>query len=164
MLYKYIYALLFIRELRDMAYKGRFAPRNPHKYNGDPSGIIYRSRWELICMQKFDAHPDIIEWSSEEIIIPYRSPIDGRVHRYFPDFHIKVRNKNGIVENILIEVKPAAQTTPPKAQTGKPTRRYITEVQTWGINSSKWQMARKYCEERGWKFQIITEKELGLKF
>lgn len=144
-------------------YKGTFKPRNPQKYKGNPTAIVYRSRWELILMQKFDGHPDIITWSSEELIVPYRSPIDNRVHRYFPDFYIKMRNKLGVVEEIMIEVKPYAQTSPPSVQ-DKPTRRYINEVSTWGINSSKWSAAREYCKDRGWKFQIITERELGLKF
>ena len=114
-------------------------------------------------MQKFDEHPDVLEWSSEEIIIPYRSPIDGRVHRYFPDFFCKRRGRDGKIESILIEVKPHSQTKPPKVQS-KPTKRYIHEVQQWGINSSKWAMAEEYCRDRGWKFMIMTEKELGLKF
>lgn len=147
-----------------MAYKGVFRPKNPKKYKGDPTNIIYRSRWELMLMQKFDSHPDVLEWSSEEIIIPYRSPIDNRIHRYFPDFHVKMRNRQGVIENVLIEVKPYAQTKPPAVQQGKPTRRYLNEVQTWGINSSKWKMAEEYCKDRGWKFQIITERELGLTF
>lgn len=147
-----------------MAYKGVFRPKNPKKYKGDPTNIIYRSRWELMLMQKFDSHPDVLEWSSEEIIIPYRSPIDNRIHRYFPDFHVKMRNRQGVIENVLIEVKPYAQTKPPAVQQGKPTRRYLNEVQTWGINSSKWKMAEEYCKDKGWKFQIITEKDLGLTF
>ena len=111
----------------------------------------------------FDGHPDVLEWSSEEIIIPYRSPIDGRVHRYFPDFYVRKRNKDGVVETIIVEVKPYAQTQEPKKQS-KVSKRYINEVKTWGINSYKWKAARDYCEDRKWKFQIITEKELGIKY
>ncbi len=147
-----------------MAYKGVFRPKNPKKYKGDPSNIIYRSRWELLLMSRLDAHPDVLEWSSEEIVIPYRSPIDGRVHRYFVDFYVKKRNaSDGKIETVLIEVKPKAQTKPPAVQQ-KPTRRYINEVQTWGINSAKWNAAENYCKDRGWKFQIFTEDHLGLKF
>lgn len=146
-----------------MAYKGKFRPNNPDKYKGDPANIVYRSRWELMVMQKLDSHPDVLEWGSEEIIIPYRSPIDGRVHRYFPDFYMKKRGIDGKVESVLIEVKPFAQTRPPIVQ-DKPTRRYINEVATWGVNSAKWKMAEEYCRDRGWKFIIMTEKELGLKF
>ena len=144
-----------------MAYKGTFKPKNPDKYKGDPTKIIYRSRWELMVMQKLDAHPDVIQWSSEEVVIPYVSPIDNRYHRYFMDFYMKRKNKEGKIEEILIEVKPFAQTKPPMVQ-NKVSRRYITEVQTWGVNSAKWKAAQEYCKDRGWQFQIITEKELGL--
>jgi hypothetical protein len=147
-----------------MAYKGVFRARNPNKYKGDPSNIIYRSRWELMVMQKLDAHPDVLEWSSEEIIIRYRSPVDGKVHRYFPDFWVKKKDRSGAIVHDLIEVKPFKQTRPPTVMEGKPTRRYINEVMTWGINSAKWKAAKEYCADHGWNFVIITEKELGLQF
>jgi hypothetical protein len=147
-----------------MAYKGVFRARNPNKYKGDPSNIIYRSRWELMVMQKLDAHPDVLEWSSEEIIIRYRSPVDGKVHRYFPDFWVKKKDRSGAIVHDLIEVKPFKQTRPPTVMEGKPTRRYVNEVMTWGINSAKWKAAREYCADHGWNFVIITEKELGLQF
>jgi hypothetical protein len=146
-----------------MAYKGKFRPINPKKYKGDPSNVIYRSRWELVLMKKLDEHPDVLEWSSEEIIIPYRSPIDGKMHRYFPDFYVKRKNREGIIESIIIEVKPYAQTLEPKVQSNI-TRRYIQEVHTYGINKSKWTQAQEYCKDRGWKFMIFTEHELGIKF
>lgn len=150
-----------------MAYKGVFRALNPKKYKGDASNIIYRSRWELKLMQHLDMHPDVIEWSSEEVVIPYRSPIDGKRHRYFVDFFVKRKGKDGKTESMLIEVKPAAQTRPPEVQITKgqkPTRRYINEVMTWGVNSAKWEAAEEFCKDRGWKFVIMTEKELGIKF
>lgn len=150
-----------------MAYKGVYRAKNPKKYKGDPQCIIYRSRWELKLMMYLDSHPDVLEWSSEEIIIPYRSPIDNRVHRYFPDFFVKKKGRDGTVESLLIEVKPRAQTIPPEVKVTKgqkPTRRYINEVMTWGINSAKWKYAQEYCKDRGWKFVIMTEKELGINF
>ena len=143
-------------------YKGSYKPKNPEKYKGDVSSIIYRSGWERSCMNYFDNNPNVIEWQSEEVIIPYRSPIDGRLHRYFPDFKIKVRDKTGKISTYLIEVKPFNQTQPPVLKSRK-TKRYINEVKTYGINSSKWDAALQYCADRGWKFQIITEHELGLK-
>lgn len=146
-----------------MAYKGKFQPRNPQKYLGDPTNIVYRSRWELVFMGWLDKHPGVLQWGSEELIIPYRSPIDNRIHRYFPDFIIKKKTPDGKVDTVVVEIKPKAQTQPPSIQT-KATKRYITEVQQWGINSSKWKAAENYCKDRGWKFEIITEKELGLKF
>lgn len=146
-----------------MAYKGIFRPKNTAKYKGDPTNIVYRSRWELIVMQKLDAHPDVLEWSSEEINIPYRSPLDRKVHRYFPDFYMKRKGMDGKIECFLIEVKPKAQTVPPKVQ-NKPSRRYINEVATWGKNSAKWEAAQEYCKDRGWTFMTITEDDLGLTF
>jgi len=147
-----------------MAYKGKFQPRNPQKYLGDPSNIVYRSRWELKFMGWLDSHPGVLQWGSEELIIPYRSPIDGRIHRYFPDFIIKKKTQDGKIDTVVVEIKPYAQTKPPTVQTGKPNKRYINEVATWGINSSKWEAAGNYCKDRGWKFEIITEHELGITF
>jgi hypothetical protein len=149
-------------------YQGRFKPKNPQKYAGDPTNIIYRSGWEFKLMRYLDIHPDVVEWGSEELVIPYRSPIDGRIHRYFPDFIVKQINSNGKKETILIEVKPKAQTRPPdvskaKTATGRASRRYITEVKTWGINQAKWKAAQEFCKDRGWKFQIMHEDHLGVK-
>jgi predicted patatin/cPLA2 family phospholipase len=144
-------------------YKGYFKPKNQNKYRGDPTNIIYRSRWELIFMQYLDSHSAVQQWSSEELAIPYRSPIDGKVHRYYPDFWVKKTNREGKTDIVLVEIKPLKETKQPTAQK-KITKRYLYEVKTWGINSSKWKAAENYCMERGWKFLIITERELGLKF
>ena len=144
-------------------YKGIFKPKNPQKYRGDPTNIIYRSSWELKLMMYLDEHREVVGWSSEEIIIPYRSPIDGKIHRYFPDFKVTKINKDGIKETALIEVKPMAQTKPPERQS-KVTKRYLTEVKTWGVNEAKWKAALEYCKDRGWSFHIFTEKELGIKW
>ena len=145
-----------------MSYKGYFKPRNPSKYMGDPTTIIYRSSWELKLMRYLDSHSDVIKWASEEFSIPYVSPIDGKVHRYFPDFLVKKRNQNKSIETVVIEVKPKIQTTAPTVQK-KANKRYLREVYTWGINSAKWQAARAYCEDRKWKFMIMTERDLGIK-
>lgn len=143
------------------SYKGFFRPKNPSKYKGDPSGIVFRSSWELKFMLYLDAHPDVLEWSSEEFAIPYRSPVDGRIHRYFPDFWVKQKNINGDIETVVVEIKPKKQTEPPVVQTRR-TKRYINEVMTWGVNSAKWQAAEEYCSERKWKFRIFTEQHLGI--
>ena len=112
-------------------------------------------------MTYLDAHPDVLEWSSEEFAIPYRSPVDGRIHRYFPDFWIKQKNTLQEVETVVVEIKPKKQTEPPVVQTRR-TKRYINEVMTWGINSAKWQAAAEYCSKRDWKFRIFTEQHLGI--
>lgn len=112
-------------------------------------------------MMKFDLHPDVVQWSSEELIIPYVSPIDGRKHRYFPDFLIKVRRADGVIETQLIEVKPLKETKPPKKRKNI-TESYVRAVMTWGVNEAKWIAAKEFCDHMGYKFLIITEKELDL--
>lgn len=144
-----------------MNYKGKFQPKNPGKYKGNLDNIVFRSSWELRVMKYFDENPSILEWSSEEIAIPYISPIDRRYHRYFPDFLIKT-SVNGKILTNLIEVKPYSQTIEPKRKR-KITKQYLTEVTTWGVNQAKWKSAREYCADRNWNFQILTEKELGIK-
>jgi hypothetical protein len=143
-----------------MSYKGKYKPQNPQKYDGDPTNIIYRSLLERRFMVYCDTHANIIKWSSEEVVIPYVSPLDNRVHRYFVDFMIQYRDASGALRTVLIEVKPKSQTAPPKRPEGKPTRRFINEVKTWGVNSAKWKAANEYCTDRKWEFKIITEKEL----
>jgi hypothetical protein len=144
-----------------MAYSGLFRPRNPQKYVGDPRNIVYRSSWECRCMDWFDRNPDILSWASEELIIPYKSPVDGKFHRYFPDFLVKLKTKDGKTKTLLIEVKPKYQTVPP-VQPSRKTKRFINEVMTYGVNQAKWKAATEYCLDRGWEFQIITEDHLGL--
>jgi len=145
-----------------MAYKGKFSPKNPKKYRGDPTGIIYRSLWELKVMKYLDDNRNILEWCSEEVAIPYISPIDNRPHRYFPDFIVRMLMPDGSIKTVMIEVKPKAQTKEPKIPTKK-TRRYLTEVMTWGVNQAKWKAAQEYCLDRQWEFKLITEVELGIK-
>jgi len=111
-------------------------------------------------MNFLDTHPDVLEWNSEEVVVPYRCVTDNKMHRYFVDFWYRVRTADGSIQTMLIEVKPKAQTKEPKKQQRR-TRRYINEVMTWGKNQSKWKAAEEYCKDRGWKFQIITEKEIN---
>ena len=144
-----------------MAYSGLFRPKNPQKYVGDPNNIVYRSSWECRVMDWLDRNRDIISWASEELIVPYISPVDNRVHRYFPDFLVKVRNKEGQLKTLMIEVKPKKQTQPPMQQR-RITKQYITEVTTWGVNQAKWKAATEYCLDRGWEFKLVTETDLGL--
>ena len=96
-----------------MSYRGKFKPKNPKKYKGNPTNIVYRSLLERRFMVYLGNTPAVLKWSSEEIIIPYVSPIDNRVHRYFPDFYMKYKNKYGMTVNQLIEIKPSKQTKPP---------------------------------------------------
>jgi len=113
-------------------------------------------------MKYCDTNENILEWGSEEIALPYRSPLDNKIHRYFPDFYIKVRENDGRIQKYIIEVKPKKQTIEPKVQKKK-TKGYIYEVTEWVRNQAKWKVAQEFCEDRQWKFKIITEDELGIK-
>jgi hypothetical protein len=145
-----------------MSYKGKYKPSYPNKYKGDPTNIIYRSLWERKFCVYCDLNENILEWQSEEKCIPYRSPIDGKIHRYFPDFLIKVKESNGSIKKYMIEIKPKKQTAPPiKPQ--RQTKKYITEVYEYAKNQAKWEAAKDWCEDRGYEFKIITESELGIK-
>jgi hypothetical protein len=142
-----------------MAYSGKFKPQNPNKYIGDHTKIIYRSSWECKVMSWLDKNPDIVSWASEELIIQYISPIDGKWHRYFPDFLVKSKTKDGSFKTIIIEVKPKKQTKEPEKKK-RITKQYITEVTTWGVNQAKWKAAEAYCRERNWEFRLMTEDDI----
>ena len=139
-----------------MSYKGKFQPSYPKKYKGDPTNIIYRSLWERKFMMYCDLNENIIEWGSEEIALPYRSPLDNRVHRYFPDFYIKVKENNGSLKRYLIEIKPKKQTVEPKVQKRK-TKSYIYEVTEYAKNMAKWKAAEEFCKDRMWEFKVLTK-------
>ena len=141
-------------------YKGKYKIKNPNKYLGNPTNIIYRSLMERRFMEWCDSNDKCYKWSSEEVVIPYISPIDNKQHRYFPDFLIQTPKGW-----FLIEVKPLTQSRPPKKLVVenlefKKKRRYIKSVQTWLVNEAKWKAATKVCEKKGWSFQILTEKQL----
>lgn len=141
----------------------RFRPRNPEKYKGNPANIIYRSNLELTLMRYLDCSPAIIWWRSEEFFIPYFSPVDGKSHRYYPDFHVKLKDIEGKIKEVVIEIKPDSQTREP-VKGNKKEKTYIKEVMDWGRNQAKWKAAEKYCDNLGWEFQIVTEKDLGITY
>ena len=144
-----------------MSYKGKFHPTNKRKYKGDVTNIIYRSLWEKQFMKYCDEHPSVEEWGSEEIIVPYISPIDGKRHRYFPDFYVKVRTKENKIKKWVVEVKPKSQCKPPRVPKRK-TRKYLNEVRTFAINEAKWTAALHFCKRHDCEFRILTEKELKI--
>lgn len=147
---------------RRNTYKGFFRPKNPKKYKGDPTNIIYRSLWERKTMKFLDETDSVLEWQSEEIVVPYLSPVDGRNHRYFPDFVAKIEQADGTIKTVMLEVKPYKETIEPTKKS-RVTKQYLSEVMTWGVNQAKWKYAREYCADRGWEFKLITENELGIK-
>ena len=144
-----------------MSYKGKYKPSYPKKYKGDPTNIIYRSLWERKFMVYCDKNENILEWQSEEFCIPYRSPIDNRIHRYFPDFFIKYRDTSGKIKSSLIEVKPLRQCSPPP-KPKRQTKKYLNEAYEYAKNQAKWRAANEWCLDRGYEFKVFTEKELGI--
>ena len=144
-----------------MAYSGKFSPTNPKKYRGDPTKIIWRSTWERKFMRWCDTKSSVTKWASEEIIIPYRSPKDGKIHRYYPDFYMKTRESGGKVKESIIEIKPLKQCSTPK-QPKRKTAKYKAECLTYAINQAKWKYASKWCKERNLSFVVLTEKDLNV--
>lgn len=139
-----------------MAYKGKYKPNNPEKYSGNSNNIIYRSLWERKFMVYCDNNPQIVEWSSEEVVVPYISPVDKKQHRYFPDFVIKT--EEGKV--VMIEIKPEAQTKVPVFKKHKRKQKMLAEMKTYEVNRAKWAYAKAFCAKYGWEFRILTEKHL----
>jgi CRISPR/Cas system CMR-associated protein Cmr5 small subunit len=144
-----------------MFHKRKYTPVFPEKYAGDPTNIIMRSSWETRFASWCDKNPSVVKWNSEETVIPYRCSTDNRIHRYFVDFKITVKDKNNNLKTYLIEVKPAKQTVPP-IYPGRRTQRYLGESLAYMKNTSKWKAAIEYAKDRNWEFKIITEQELGL--
>lgn len=141
-------------------YKGKYRPKNIDKYKGDYRNVVYRSSWERQVFKYLDTNSKVKNWSSETVIIPYRCATDNKIHRYFMD--IKFTDTKG--QTYLVEIKPKAQTKPPKGK--RKTKRFITETLTYAKNVSKWEAAKRVCEERGWIFQIWHEdvlKALGIR-
>ena len=141
-------------------YKGRYKVKNPKKYDGDHTQVIYRSYWEKFAFMWCENQANIKSWSSEETVIPYISAVDNKYHRYFVD--LKLNMMDG--RTILVEIKPDKQTKPPKGK--RRTKRFISESLEYVKNQCKWQAANEYCLDRGWHFQIWTEKtlkEMGMK-
>ncbi len=144
-----------------MFHKRKYTPANPQKYAGDPTVIFMRSSWETRFALWCDHNPNVVKWVSEEIVIPYRCPTDNKIHRYFVDFKIQIKDKDGNIKTYLIEVKPSKQLVPPEYP-GRKTQRYLVESAMFIKNQAKWSAARSYASDRKWEFKIITEHELGL--
>ncbi|NDA78562.1 MAG: head completion protein [Actinobacteria bacterium] len=143
-------------------YRGVYRVLNPQKYRGDITQVIWRSTWELRFMKWCDSNSSVLEWGSETVIIPYVSPVDKRVHRYFVDFYMKVLDKKQQIKKYLVEIKPERFTRPPE-KPKRVTKKFIDEVFQYGVNEAKWKAAFEYCSDRNMSFLILTEKDLGIK-
>jgi hypothetical protein len=143
--------------------KGKYTPRHPHKYKGDPLNIIYRSSWERTFMKWADLSEGVLSWESEEKCLWYYDPVTKKKRRYFPDFIIRTMESDGLIVTSMIEIKPYKQVVGPEKQPKRRTKSWAQAVNTYVTNMAKWEAARAVCEDRGWRFKILTEYELGLK-
>jgi hypothetical protein len=132
--------------------KGAFAPKNPKKYAGNSSNIVYRSSWERVLMERFDSNENILYWASEEIKIPYVSPVDNDWHTYYPDFLVKQKKKSGINENVLIEVKPLHEIIKPVKKPKQKVTTWNDSVRKWVVNRAKWLAAMEWCKRHNTRF------------
>ena len=138
------------------SYKGLYRHTNPKKYVGNAKRIVYRSNLERKFMLYCDRNESVEQWASEEISIPYISPVDNRLHRYFPDFLVKTDKG----KKFCIEIKPYRQCIKPKKPKRK-TKAFLRESLEYAKNIAKWDSAKKYCANNNLEFKIITEKDLG---
>lgn len=142
-------------------HKGRYVLKNPDKYVGNKDNIVYRSSWEKVMMINLDNNPNVWKWTSEETVIPYISPLDNRRHKYYMDFTVFYKDKEGEVYTTLIEVKPYAQTIEPVLTKGKKKKTFDREMKTYLVNQAKWKHARTLAEsKKNCKFVIMTEKDI----
>lgn len=152
-----------IKELgkKNKNYKqGIFKPKNSQKYKGTLP-IVYRSGLELKAFRYLDNNPNVITWGSESIVIPYQSPSDGKLHRYFVDLVAALKTKDGDIKKLLIEVKPEKQTRPPIINNKKKQTTMIYEKYQWAINQAKWNAAKSWCKAKNYLFIILNEKHLN---
>lgn len=136
----------------------KWSPRNPLKYVGNPDNIVSRSSWETKFLNWCDLSPSVLQYASEELVIPYVSPIDGKTHRYFVDFIIAVKDRTGRIKKYAVEIKPSAECNPPIKR--KNQKVYLEESMTYITNQAKWAAARKFCENINMEFIVLTEQHL----
>lgn len=139
-------------------HQGIFTPFHGDKYRGT-TPIIYRSGLELKMMRWCDENENVIQWGSESVVIPYMSPKDGRIHKYFIDFVLKLKTQAGI-KNYIVEVKPYKQTELPNTRHRKNKDILLFEQLRFAVDQAKWQSARDWASRHGFNFMIITEKDL----
>lgn len=132
--------------------KGEFTPKNPNKYVGSYP-IHYRSSWELGVFNTFDMHPNVLQWASESVKIPYQHPITGKFTYYIPDLFVIYVDKNNKKHAELIEIKPIREAVLEKAK----TKRDKISV---AINTYKWKAASEFCKRNNITFRVLTEAQL----
>ena len=132
--------------------KGTYIPKNPQKYIGKRNPT-FRSSWEMRVMMFLDENKHITHWASESISIPYRSPLDGKIHQYIPDFFVVYENKSHQIKAEIVEVKPKSQTSLTEAKTRHDKLHAI-------VNQAKFLSATAYCKQHGYVFRVISEDSI----
>jgi len=145
--------------------QGVYRLKNPGKYTGPltDGGVLYRSSWESRMFYYMDNNANVIEWSSEGLIIPYIFKLDGKVHKYYPDIVCTIKKSDGSLQTYVIEIKPYKQTIPPtkpKNRSLDRKRKFEKELYTYAKNTNKWEYAKEYCDKNGYIFKLLTEKEI----
>lgn len=147
-------------KFKNSAYsQGYFNPINRDKYKGTWP-IVYRSSLELKTYRWMDNNSNILSWGSESVIIPYISPVDNRMHRYFVDLVAALKRKDNSIDKLLIEIKPFNQTQPPTTSARKSQKTILYEQYHYSINNAKWEAAKKWCDKNNYTFIILTEKHI----
>lgn len=142
--------------------QGIFSPLHPEKYIGGHRPR-FLSSYELKFMRFADNNPNVLKWGSENVVIPYLSPLDGRIHRYMVDNFLLLKTKEGQTIKYLVEIKPAKQTVAPKTKNRKNKRSLLYEQVMYAQNTAKWAAAKQWCIKNGCKFLILTEEHLRIK-
>lgn len=140
-------------------YQGKYEPKNPKKFV-NPKGIVYRSGLEFKAMRYLEDHSGVILIASEELAVEYYNPAKGDLARYFPDLIVKMKDKDGKIKTVMVEIKPKSQSKPPK----KNKKNFLYEQVTWEVNQAKWNAAKAYCKKNGWEFMVITEDDIGVDY
>lgn len=143
-----------------MAYKGNYKLINPSKYIGDPTSIKWKSLWERKVCRYLDLNENIIRWAYEPIKIPYFSHVHKKVKNYIPDFLVETRRKNGSIETTMLEVKPHSQSVKPQKGKKQSKKSFLRETIQYEVNQAKWKQAKQFCDQQGWLFKVVTEKDL----
>lgn len=137
--------------------QGYYVPKHPEKYIGDVNKIVYRSSWEYKMDEFLDNNPNVLQWASESIAVPYVKPTDGKIHKYYPDYYVKYRNKQGEIIEEILEVKPQKQTR--RSRTRNPKNKLFEDIQ-FAINVAKWKYCQEFCNKHNIKFRLVTENTL----
>jgi hypothetical protein len=136
--------------------KGRFIPKHPEKYLGNPERIIFRSSWEVRLFKWLDSTPAVLQWASEEFSIPYLHPFEKRVAQYYPDALVIYKDKFGNLKKEIVEIKPYKETVlTPKASD--------QDKYALAVNQAKWKAAADFAAKQGMSFRVLTERSMFSK-